>query len=93
MENIIVMIDGVPFKLVPLVERPDSQTPIESCGLPTRAVNALRNGNIEYLEQVFEKTEMDLIRLPDFGRKYLNEVRCLLTQRWPHLRIGQFKRE
>ena len=87
-----IVLDGVEYWLVP-VARPDTATPIGDCGLSTRGANALKADGIEYLEQVLEKSESDLLRIPSFGRKYLNEVRELVAGRWPHLRIGQFKRK
>lgn len=69
---------------------PTTSTPIGECGLSTRAVGALRAGGIEHLEQVLMKSEAELLRLPNFGRKYLNELRELLAQKWPYFRVGQF---
>lgn len=87
-----INLDGVEYWLVP-VARPDSATPIGECVLSTRGLNALKVGGIVYLEQVLEKTEADLLRLPNFGRKNLNALREVVTERWPHLRIGQFKKK
>ena len=92
-KNIIVMVDGVPYRLVPLTEIPTTQTSISECGLGVRTEKALSMSGIEHLEQVLEKTEVDLLRLPTFGRKSLNEIRGILALKWPHLRIGQYKRE
>ena len=43
--------------------------------LSVRSMNALKYQNILYVEDLVEKTEGELLRQPNFGRKSLNEIR------------------
>jgi len=54
--------------------------------LSLRAENCLRHHGIEYLGELVQKTESDLLRTHGFGRKSLKEVRNLLTTQ--NLRFG-----
>jgi hypothetical protein len=44
-----------------------------------RTSQCLKNGEIEYLGDLVQRSEASLIRLPNFGRKSLSEVRELLA--------------
>lgn len=46
--------------------------------LSVRSLNCLRSENIEYLGDLVAKKEIDMIKLPNFGRKSLNELKTLL---------------
>ncbi len=43
--------------------------------LSVRADNCLKNDNIIYLGDLVQKTEADMLRTPNFGRKSLNEIK------------------
>ena len=93
---IVVEIDGARFGLTPL-DKPTTRTSLGSLNdlklISTLARKALENDGIEYLEQVLERTEAELLRIPSFGRKGLNEIRDAVAAQWAHLRVGQFKKE
>ncbi len=43
--------------------------------LSVRADNCLKNDNIIYIGDLVQKTEADMLRTPNFGRKSLNEIK------------------
>ncbi len=43
--------------------------------LSVRANNCLQNDNITYIGELVQKTENDMLRTPNFGRKSLNEIK------------------
>jgi DNA-directed RNA polymerase subunit alpha len=53
--------------------------------LSVRSVNCLKNDNIEYLGDLVQKTEAEMLRTPNFGRKSLNEIKEVLAQIGLHL--------
>ncbi len=85
----IITIDQVEYFLVP-VDRPQTKTPLESLGLPVSAVNALTTDGIRNLEDVLSMKEVELLQVPNFGRKYLSYLKEKVKEVWPHLDIGSF---
>ena len=62
--------------------------PVEALGEVTvRAANALHNDNIKTVQHLIEKTDSELLRIPNFGRKSLNELKELLGKHG--LKIGE----
>lgn len=53
--------------------------------LSIRSANCLKNYNIVYLGDLVQKTEAEMLRTPNFGRKSLNEIREVLAQMGLHL--------
>ena len=45
-----------------------------------RSANCLKNDNIIYIGDLVQKTESEMLRTPNFGRKSLNEIKEVLTQ-------------
>ena len=45
-----------------------------------RSANCLKNDNIVYIGDLVQKTEAEMLRTPNFGRKSLNEIKEVLTQ-------------
>lgn len=54
--------------------------------LPVRAANALLGDNIVDLETLTTRTEVDLMRMPNFGRRSLHDVKNFLAARGRQLR-------
>ncbi|MDP2631173.1 MAG: DNA-directed RNA polymerase subunit alpha C-terminal domain-containing protein [Candidatus Uhrbacteria bacterium] len=52
----------------------------------TRIANCLQNANIEYIWQLCQYTESDVLKLKNFGRRSLIEIREILTDMG--LRLG-----
>jgi DNA-directed RNA polymerase subunit alpha len=53
---------------------------VEELELSVRSMNCLRNDNIIYIGDLVQKTESEMLRTPNFGRKSLNEIKEVLTQ-------------
>ena len=51
-----------------------------------RSANCLKNDNIIYIGDLVQKTEAEMLRTPDFGRKSLNEIKEVLSSMG--LRLG-----
>ena len=47
--------------------------------LSVRSQNCLRNEDITYIGDLVAKSENDMLRTPNFGRKSLNEIKALLN--------------
>jgi DNA-directed RNA polymerase alpha subunit len=71
-----------------------AQTPVETRVLlqivdelefSVRTAICLRNDNIVYIGQLIQKSEAEMLRTPNFGRKSLNEVKEVLAQMGLHL--------
>lgn len=58
---------------------------VEELELSVRSANCLKNDNIVYIGDLVEKTEGDMLRTPNFGRKSLNEIKEVLTIMGLHL--------
>lgn len=58
---------------------------VEELELSVRSANCLKNDNIVYLGDLVQKTESDMLRTPNFGRKSLNEIKEVLTSMDLHL--------
>jgi len=53
---------------------------VEELELSVRSANCLKNDNIIYIGDLVQKTEPEMLRTPNFGRKSLNEIKEVLTQ-------------
>ena len=53
---------------------------VDELELSVRSANCLRNDNIVYIGDLVQKSENDMLRTPNFGRKSLNEIREVLMQ-------------
>jgi DNA-directed RNA polymerase subunit alpha len=54
--------------------------PVSELELSVRSSNCLKNANIRYIGDLVQKTEMDMLRTKNFGRKSLNEIKELLAE-------------
>jgi DNA-directed RNA polymerase subunit alpha len=52
---------------------------VEELELSVRSANCLKNDNIVYIGDLVQKSESDMLRTPNFGRKSLNEIKEVLT--------------
>ncbi|NKB80639.1 MAG: DNA-directed RNA polymerase subunit alpha [Nitrospirales bacterium] len=48
--------------------------------LSVRAANCLKNANIKTIEDLVQKTEMEMLKTKNFGKKSLNEIKDVLTE-------------
>jgi DNA-directed RNA polymerase subunit alpha len=53
---------------------------VEDLELSVRSMNCLKNDNIVYIGDLVRKTEGEMLRTPNFGRKSLNEIKEVLSQ-------------
>lgn len=53
---------------------------VDDLELSVRSMNCLRNDNIVYIGDLVQKTENEMLRTPNFGRKSLNEIKEVLSQ-------------
>ena len=58
---------------------------VDELELSVRSANCLKNDNIIYIGDVVQKSETDMLRTPNFGRKSLNEIKEVLGQMSLHL--------
>ena len=58
---------------------------VDELELSVRSANCLKNDNIIYSGDLVQKTEADMLRTPNFGRKSLNEIKEVLSQMGLHL--------
>ncbi len=58
---------------------------VDELELSVRSANCLKNDNIVYIGDLVQKSEGDMLRTPNFGRKSLNEIKEVLTTMGLHL--------
>jgi DNA-directed RNA polymerase subunit alpha len=58
---------------------------VDELELSVRSANCLKNDNIIYIGDLVQKSEGDMLRTPNFGRKSLNEIKEVLTIMGLHL--------
>ena len=76
---------------------------VDELELSVRSANCLKNDNIVYIGDLVMKSENDMLRTPNFGRKSLNEIKEVLTQmglylgmqvdQWPPENIDELLRK
>ncbi|MHB8067317.1 MAG: DNA-directed RNA polymerase subunit alpha [Desulfobaccales bacterium] len=75
-------------------ERPPEEVPalnenlyrsVNELELSVRAANCLRNANIRFIGELVQKTEQEMLKTKNFGRKSLNEIKEILTEMGLHL--------
>ncbi|HSR10397.1 MAG TPA: DNA-directed RNA polymerase subunit alpha C-terminal domain-containing protein, partial [Thermodesulfobacteriota bacterium] len=68
-----------------------------------RSYNCLKNADIRYIGDLVQKTEAEMLRTKNFGRKSLNEIKEILAEmglslgmkldNWPPPELEQKKKE
>ncbi len=53
---------------------------VDELELSVRAGNCLKNDNVVYIGDLVLKTESEMLKTPNFGRKSLNEIKDVLSQ-------------
>jgi DNA-directed RNA polymerase subunit alpha len=53
---------------------------VDELELSVRSANCLKNDNIVYIGDLIQKSEAEMLRTPNFGRKSLNEIKEVLAQ-------------
>ena len=82
---------------VPAAERMSPQVdpillrPVDDLELTVRSANCLKAENIYYIGDLIQRTETELLKTPNLGRKSLNEIKEVLASRG--LSLGHEARE
>jgi DNA-directed RNA polymerase subunit alpha len=68
---------------VPSVGEPEPTNPnlfrsVDELELSVRSANCLQNANIRYIGELVQRTEAEMLRTKNFGRKSLNEIKSVL---------------
>lgn len=53
---------------------------VEDLELSVRSANCLKNADIQFIGQLVQKTDAEMLKTKNFGRKSLNEIKALLSQ-------------
>ena len=87
------MIGGMPSAASPAESQADTNQlnryllkKVDELELSVRSANCLKNDNIIYIGDLVQKTEAEMLRTPNFGRKSLNEIKEVLSSMG--LRLG-----
>ena len=56
------------------------QRSVEDLELSVRSANCLRNANIHYIGELVQRSEAEMLKTKNFGRKSLNEIKQLLSE-------------
>ncbi len=59
---------------------------VDELELSVRSANCLQNANIRFIGELVQKSESEMLRTKNFGRKSLNEIKEILTEM--HLGLG-----
>src|ERR1700726_3314099 len=64
----------------PLVRNENLNRSVEELELSVRSYNCLKNANIATIGELIQKTEAEMLKTKNFGRKSLNEIKEILAQ-------------
>jgi DNA-directed RNA polymerase subunit alpha len=59
---------------------PNLYRSVEELELSVRSANCLQNANIKYIYELVQKTESEMLKTKNFGRKSLNEIKDILGE-------------
>jgi DNA-directed RNA polymerase subunit alpha len=76
---------------------------VDELELSVRSANCLKNADIRYIGDLVQKTEAEMLKTKNFGRKSLNEIKEILSEmglslgmkleNWPPVELEQKKKE
>ncbi len=66
---------GPPVPLNPYLDKP-----VEDLELSVRSANCLKNAEINFIGDLAQKTDQEMLKTKNFGRKSLNEIKALLSE-------------
>ena len=84
-EQMAIFID---FKIETTVEEKEEKEklnpillkPIDELELTVRSANCLKAENIQYIGDLIQRTEVELLKTPNLGKKSLNEIKGVLSE-------------
>jgi DNA-directed RNA polymerase subunit alpha len=59
---------------------PNLYKSVEELELSVRSANCLKNAHIRYIWELVQKTESEMLKTKNFGRKSLNEIKAILEE-------------
>ena len=87
--NIFIDVDVTEEESEETAEAPEQPVPIanehldksvDELELSVRSSNCLKNANIRTIRELVQKSEPEMLRTKNFGRKSLNEIKLILTE-------------
>jgi DNA-directed RNA polymerase subunit alpha len=52
---------------------------VDELELSVRSANCLKNSNIRHIYELVQRTEAEMLKTKNFGRKSLNEIKAILA--------------
>ena len=82
--SIFINFDEPEESLLPALEEPEPLNPhlfrsVDELELSVRSANCLQNANIRYIGELVQRTEGEMLKTKNFGRKSLNEIKDVLA--------------
>jgi DNA-directed RNA polymerase subunit alpha len=71
--------EEVPAERIVEVRNENLDRSVEELELSVRSYNCLKNANITTIRELVQKTEQDMLKTKNFGRKSLNEIKEILA--------------
>ena len=86
MDQLSVFADLEDTNVVPVEQKqlpvaPELMRPVDDLELTVRSANCLKAENIYYIGDLIQRTENELLKTPNLGRKSLNEIKEVLASR------------
>ncbi len=86
MDQLSVFADLEDTNVVPVEQKqmpvaPELMRPVDDLELTVRSANCLKAENIYYIGDLIQRTETELLKTPNLGRKSLNEIKEVLASR------------
>ncbi len=72
-------VEEVPQERAPSVYNENLDRSVEELELSVRSYNCLKNANITTIRELVQKSEQEMLKTKNFGRKSLNEIKEILT--------------
>ncbi len=73
-------VDGIDIKGQSEPLNPYLDKPVEDLELSVRSANCLKNAEINFIGDLAQKTDQEMLKTKNFGRKSLNEIKALLAE-------------
>lgn len=91
--NIFIGFDEPVEMLQPVYEEPRPLNPnlfrsVDELELSVRSANCLQNANIRFIGELVQRSESEMLKTKNFGRKSLNEIKEVLTSMGLELGMG-----
>ena len=78
-EEIEVVVGGGDSSGKPEIKNENLNRSVEELELSVRSYNCLKNANIQTIGELVQKTEAEMLKTKNFGRKSLNEIKEILA--------------